>query len=70
MYNQSYAPSELVVRPVDKKDHYIKRCVAIAGDKFEIKDHQIYINDKPEANPEKMQFMYAIKGECQHRKIS
>lgn len=52
----------LVTRPVDKKDHYIKRCVGIAGDKLEVRDRQIYINDQAEAKPEKMQFMYIIKG--------
>ena len=52
----------LVTRPVDKKDHYIKRCVAVAGDKFELRDRQVYINDQVQANPEKMQFLYIIKG--------
>ena len=52
----------LVTRPVDKKDHYIKRCVGIPGDKLEVRDRQIYINDQAEAKPEKMQFMYIIKG--------
>lgn len=61
-FGKIYTKDEVIVRPIDKKDHYIKRCVAIAGDKFEIKDRQIYINDKPESNPEKMQFMYVIKG--------
>lgn len=34
----------IVVRPVDKKDNYIKRCVAVSGDKLEIKDGIVYIN--------------------------
>lgn len=34
----------IVDRPVDKKDNYVKRCVAIPGDSFEIKSSQIYIN--------------------------
>lgn len=37
----------IVVRPVDKKDNYIKRCVAVAGDKLQIKNGVVYINDKP-----------------------
>lgn len=36
----------IVVRPVDKKDNYIKRCVAVAGDKLEIRNGVVYINDK------------------------
>lgn len=31
-------------RPVDKKENYIKRCVAIAGDTLEISDAEVYIN--------------------------
>ena len=34
------------VRPSDKKDHYVKRCVAVAGDTIEIKNGQVYINSK------------------------
>jgi signal peptidase I len=52
----------MIVRPIDKKDHYIKRCVGISGDKLEIKDRQLYINDQPAINPSNMQFMYHITG--------
>lgn len=53
--------NEFVVRPIDKKDHYIKRCVAQAGDSLQIIDRQIYINGKPGVNPENMQFLYKIQ---------
>lgn len=49
---------KVIWRPVDKRDHYVKRCVAIAGDKFELKNKQIYINDKAMENPAMMQFSY------------
>ncbi len=52
-----------VVRPIDKKDHYIKRCVAMPGDSLEIKDGQIYINGEKGKNPEKMQFLYKVNGD-------
>ena len=32
------------VRPADKKDHYVKRCVASPGDTLEIRDGQVYID--------------------------
>lgn len=35
---------EVITRPVDKKENYIKRCVAIPGDVLEVKDARIYIN--------------------------
>lgn len=33
-------------RPVDKKENYIKRCVAVAGDTLEIRNAEIFINGK------------------------
>ena len=36
------------VRPADKKDHYVKRCVASPGDTLEIRDGQVYIDSKPQ----------------------
>lgn len=52
----------LVVRPVDKRDHYIKRCVAVAGDTLQVRDRQIYINSQLLPNPSKTQFEYRIRG--------
>lgn len=46
--------------PVDLKTNYIKRCVAIAGDVFEIRNQQIYINGVASENPEEMQFGYRV----------
>ncbi len=50
----------LIVRPLDKKDHYIKRCVAIAGDTLQIIDRQIYINGKVGQNPSHMKYGYQV----------
>ena len=52
---------ELVTRPIDKKDHYIKRCVAIAGDTLQIIDRQLYINGEEAINPSKLQFIYSVQ---------
>ena len=51
---------DLTTRPMDKMDHYIKRCVAVAGDKVEIKNRQLYINDKPAENPSDLQYTYIV----------
>lgn len=47
-------------RPVDKRENYIKRCVAIPGDKLQVKDGQLFINDKPANNPERIQYQYFV----------
>lgn len=52
--------ARLVTRPIDKKDHYIKRCIAVAGDSLEIRDKQVYINGVAAENPRNMQFMYQV----------
>ncbi len=51
---------KIVARPVDKREHYVKRCVAIAGDTLEIKDGIIYINGKEQPTPEHAQFKYYV----------
>ncbi len=50
----------IVSRPVDKREHYVKRCVAIAGDTLTIKDGIIYINNKEQKTPEHAQFKYYV----------
>ena len=34
----------VIVRPTDKKDHYVKRCVALPGDTLTVKDGMVYID--------------------------
>jgi signal peptidase I len=50
----------LVTRPQDKMDHYIKRCIAVAGDSLEIRERTVYINGKETAYPEHVQFLHTI----------
>jgi signal peptidase I len=53
----------LITRPIDKKDHYIKRCIAIAGDSLEVRDRQVYINGAPVTNPTNLLFMYQVESQ-------
>lgn len=39
---QAFGPVK--VRPMDKKDHYVKRCVATPGDTLEVRDGLVWIN--------------------------
>ena len=52
---------KIVARPVDKREHYVKRCVGIAGDKLEIKNGELYINDKLSPMPKEAQHHYFVK---------
>ncbi|MBH19993.1 MAG: hypothetical protein CL851_06130 [Crocinitomicaceae bacterium] len=44
--------------PIDKKENYIKRCVAVGGDTLEIKDNMLYINNNPEDQKDEVIFNY------------
>jgi signal peptidase I len=48
-------------RPVDKKENYIKRCIAIPGDSLKIIDRAVYLNSKLVELPEKGQYRYYVK---------
>ncbi len=53
-------PAENEGRPTDKKENYIKRCIAIAGDSITIRDQQVYINGKLQPLPPKSQTSYHV----------
>ena len=46
--------------PMDLKTHYIKRCVAIAGETIEVRGTQVYVNGEMSENPPLMQHKYAV----------
>jgi len=47
-------------RPVDKRENYIKRCVGIPGDKLQIIDTKLMINDEVAYFDENAQFNYNV----------
>ena len=51
----------LIVRPVDKKDNYVKRCVAVAGDTLEIQHGRVVVNGAPEKVNPGIQYSYSVK---------
>lgn len=57
---QVYAQSKVVYRPVDKRENYIKRCVAIAGDTISVVQGIVHINGKPEKEIPGVQYMYIV----------
>jgi signal peptidase I len=68
MQNSNFVPEgadapigKIVARPVDKREFYVKRCVGIAGDKLQVKDGQLYINDKVVPTPKHAQHFYFVK---------
>jgi signal peptidase I len=53
---------EVITRPVDRRENYVKRCVGLPGDTLQIIDGQVYINGQASENPEDLQFFYIVRG--------
>jgi signal peptidase I len=51
---------DIVVRPVDKRENFIKRCVAIPGDTISIINGNLWINGKPSAMPPESEMPYYV----------
>ncbi|MEO5893800.1 MAG: S26 family signal peptidase [Ferruginibacter sp.] len=51
----------IITRPVDKQENFIKRCVAIPGDKLEIKNAVLYINDVQQPFPVESELNYRVQ---------
>ena len=54
-----YGP--LIVRPSDKKDHYVKRCVATPGDSLEVREGLVWINGEKQEVWRGVQLSYAVR---------
>jgi signal peptidase I len=56
---------EIIYRPEDKRENYIKRCIAIAGDSLKIKEGQVFVNGNPAKEFDGIRYKYfaSIKGE-------
>ena len=52
---------DIVYRPVDRRENFVKRCVAISGDWLQIKDNQIYVNGQKQAKIPGIQFNYYVQ---------
>ena len=52
---------DIISRPVDKCENYIKRCVGIPGDELKIENGQLFVNGKTQEKIPGMQFKYIIR---------
>ena len=51
---------DILTRPVDKRENYIKRCICIPGDSLKIIKGEVYINGKPQKVIPGLQYKYMI----------
>lgn len=51
---------EIITRPVDKREHYIKRCVGMPGDLVEMKNTELYVNGSKVQDFKGIQYAYHV----------
>ncbi len=51
---------EIIYRPVDRRDNYVKRCLGLPGETLQIKDGIVYVNGKAVPQPKNVQYRYYI----------
>ena len=70
-YQQAYGDAEgrrklfeeytVIARPVDKRENYIKRCVALPGDTLAIVDRRVMVNGEPQEPIPGIQHRYIVQ---------
>ncbi len=70
-YQQQYGPEQgrrelennytIISRPVDKRENYIKRCVALPGDSIRIIDTELFVNGEPQQTIPEKQYCYTVR---------
>ena len=52
---------DIIYRPVDRRENYVKRCVGLPGDTFSIVNNDIYIDGVKQPRPKNMQLNYLVR---------
>jgi len=52
---------DVIYRPVDKRDNYVKRCVGMPGDTLQIINNQIFIDGKLSKDAKNVQHVYFVE---------
>lgn len=60
MRSQPEQFGEVVARPTDRRENYVKRCVGLPGQTLQIRNNVVYLNGKPNREPENVQYAYEV----------
>ena len=52
---------DIIYRPVDKRENYVKRCVGMPGDTLMVRDNKLYIDGRLQKDPKYMQLCYFVE---------
>ena len=59
--NNPHEYGDISARPTDRRENYVKRCVGLPGQTLQIKDRIVYLDGKPNKEPDNVQYTYRIK---------
>ncbi len=51
---------KVISRPVDHRENYVKRCVGLPGQTLQIKNKIVYLDGKPNKEPDNVQYDYMV----------
>jgi len=57
---------DIVYYPVDRRENFVKRCVAIAGDRVQIKNNQVFVNGQKQEKIPGIQYNYYVQTDGTH----
>ena len=52
---------EVITRPADRRENYVKRCVGLPGQTLQIKNRVVYLDGKANKEPDNVQYSYYVK---------
>ena len=52
---------DIITRPTDRRENYVKRCVGLPGQTLQIKNRIIYLDGKANKEPDNVQYSYYVK---------
>jgi signal peptidase I len=52
---------DIMTRPTDRRENYVKRCVGLPGQTLQIKNRIVYLDGKPNKEPDNVQYTYYVK---------
>ena len=64
---RNYIPSmpgeygDIISRPTDRRENYVKRCVGLPGQTLQIKNRIVYLDGKANKEPDNVQYTYKMK---------
>ncbi len=51
----------IITRPADRRENYVKRCVGLPGQTLQIKNRIVYLDGKANKEPDNVQYTYHVK---------